>query len=400
MAPATMRWFTLISLLVLAWIAHFFVDVMIGLWPVYKSLAQLDLAKAGLIVAVGAFIGEGSQLIFGSFSDKGYRSTLIISGLVISTASAFLPYSSEYGVLFGLYLLTCIGSGCFHPSAASLMSSLDPQRRGLLMGIFASGGSLGLASSQLIFTHTFSFFEGHTYMLVIPALMLAIGLALYRLPAVNNGTTNSRQFKLNDFVGFFKKPSLRSLYFAQVANQSILWGTIFILPDALKALGHLEWVCYGGGHFFFILGGACMMVPAGYFADKYSARQVMLYAGMISAAAFYFIIYFGGLSMTVVLLCLFLLGASLALVNPVGVALGMRLEPLRTGAVSAMLMGLVWCVSEAVGPGSVGLMSNYFEDYAPVKALAVLGSLFIVQIYATICLPKTVPAVAEATVPA
>lgn len=143
-----------------------------------------------------------------------------------------------------------------------------------------------------------------------------------------------------------------------------------------------------------------MMVPAGYFADKYSARQVMLYAGMISAAAFYFIIYFGGLSMTVVLLCLFLLGASLALVNPVGVALGMRLEPLRTGAVSAMLMGLVWCVSEAVGPGSVGLMSNYFEDYAPVKALAVLGSLFIVQIYATICLPKTVPAVAEATVPA
>ena len=93
----------------------------------------------------------------------------------------------------------------------------------------------------------------------------------------------------------------------------------------------------------------------------------------------------------IVLISLFVLGATLALMNPLAVAFGTRLEPKRTGAVSAFLMGLVWCFSEALGTGGVGVMSHFFDDYAPVKALAVLGSLFIIQIYGTLCLPKEAP---------
>ena len=173
---------------------------------------------------------------------------------------------------------------------------------------------------------------------------------------------------------------MRYLYFSQIANQSLLWGTIFILPDVLKEMGHAEWICYGGGHLCFILGGACTMIPAGYLADIYSARQVLLYAGIISCVSLYFILFTGGISMTIVLIALFVLGASLGLVNPVGLALGSRLEPNRTGAISAFLMGLVWCLSEAIGPGGVGLMSTLFSDYAPVKALAILGSLFLTNL--------------------
>jgi FSR family fosmidomycin resistance protein-like MFS transporter len=385
------RWLALIPVLILLWIVHFFVDTMLGIWPVYKSMAQLDLVTAGLIVAVGAFIGEGSQLIFGSFSDKGYRKLLIMVGLLATTASAFLSYSNSYVVLFCLYLLTCLGSGCFHPAAAGLVSSLVPNRRGLLMTLFASGGSLGLASGQLIFTQTYTFFEGHTFLLALPAVALAIVLLFYRFPQIQQVPGISYKVKLSDCLGFFKKPALRTLYFSQVANQSIMWGTIFILPDALKTLGHVEWICYGGGHLFFILGGACMMVPGGYLADAYSARKVMLYAGIISCAAFYFVLFSGGISETIVLIALFVLGAFIALINPIGISLGTRLEPNHPGAISAFLMGLVWCVSEALGPGGVGLMSGWFSDYAAVKALAVLGSLFLVQIYATICLPKEEP---------
>ncbi len=382
-----MRWFSFIFLLVLLWIAHFFVDVMLGIWSVYKTLAHLDLAKAGMIVAVSALIGEGSQLIFGTFSDRGFQKTLIIAGLLATTASAFLAYSVEYVWLFVFYLMTCIGSGCFHPSAAGLVNSLMPARRGLLMAIFASGGSLGLAVSQLVFTKTHAFFEGHTYVLALPAVFLAIFFLFYRFPQVEKNP-NKQKFKISDVVKFLKKPVLRHLYFAQVANQSILWGTIFILPDALKSLGHTDWVCYGGGHLFFILGAALMMVPAGYLADAYSARRVMLYASLVACIAFYTILYFGGMSMMLVLTTLFVLGSSLALFNPVGVSLGTRFEPQHPGAISALLMGLVWCVSEAVGPGGVGLMTNWFSDYAPVKALAVLGGLFLIQIYFTFNLPQ------------
>jgi FSR family fosmidomycin resistance protein-like MFS transporter len=384
-------WVRFILLVFLICLAHFLVDTMLGIWPIYKSLAQIDIAMAGMIVAIGAFIGEGSQLFFGSFSDKGYRKLLIISGLTLAMASSFLHYSSDYAILFSLYLCTCIGSGCFHPCAASLMSSLAPSRRSLLMTIFAAGGSLGLATSQITYTKAFAFFDGRTYLLALPAIGLAFLLFFFPFPQVNHQSITSNQGKIKDFIAFFKTPSLRALYFSQVANQSILWGTIFILPDTLKVLGHAEWICYGGGHFCFIMGAALMMIPGGYLADLYSARQVMLYGGLISSIAFYFILFFGGISHTVVLGALFILGASLALMNPIAVSLGTRLEPTRSGAVSAFLMGLVWCLSEALGPGGVGVMSTLFDDYAPVKALAVLGSFFLVQIYATMCLPKKIP---------
>jgi MFS transporter, FSR family, fosmidomycin resistance protein len=389
--------FQFLPLILLVAFAHFLVDTMLGIWPIYKSMAQLDIGKAGIIVAIGAFIGEGSQLLFGSLSDKGYRKRLIIIGLIIAMASSFLAYTSHYYILFTLYLVTCIGSGCFHPCAASLMSSLVPSRRSLLMAIFAAGGSLGLATSQLSYNAVYSFFDGHSFLLVLPALVLAIILSLLSFPSVPSKGPHSSKINFKDFGDFFKNRSLRALYFSQVANQSIMWGTIFILPDALRVLGYSDWICYGGGHFCFIMGAACMIIPGGYLCDLFSPRQVMLYGGMLSCAAFYFILFTGGISLTILLVSLFILGSTLALMNPIAVALGSKLEPNRTGTVSAFLMGLVWCVSEALGPGGVGALATFFDDYAPIKALAVLGSLFIVQTYALFLLPKEVSAVAMQT---
>jgi FSR family fosmidomycin resistance protein-like MFS transporter len=384
------RWLAIIPLLLLLWIAHFMVDMMLGIWPIYKSIAQLDIAKAGIIVAIGAFIGEGSQIVFGSLSDRGYRKLFIIVGLLITGFGSLFAYFTGYSALFALYLLICIGSGCFHPSAVSLIGALSAERRGMLMTIFASGGSLGLASSQLIFQHVYHAYEGYTILLAIPSIAIAILLIIYRFTQAAP-TLTTHKGRITDFVDFFKSPALTALYFSQVANQSILWGTIFILPDALKALGYNSWICHGGGHLCFILGGACMMIPGGILADKYSPKRVLLYAGFIGFATFYFILFSEGISNMAILSALFLLGASLALVNPIAISYGIRFAPERGGAISAFLMGLVWCVSESLGPGGVGLLTTFFSDYASIKALAILGSLFLIQIYATICLPTEEP---------
>jgi len=379
----------LIPLLLLAWSGHFLVDVMLGIWPVYKSLAQIDLAKAGLIAAGGAFIGEGSQLLFGSLSDKGYRHLCIIFGILMAMASVLLAYTTVIGLLFVLYMTTCIGSGCFHPSAASLVNTMVPSKRGILMTIFASGGSLGLACSQLIFTHSYRAFDGQTIWLALPLVVLVVILAIYWPSREHNGMSKSlHKPKFSDYISYFKIPVLRSLYLSQVANQTLYWGMVFILPDVLKSLGHPDWICYGVGHFCFILGGALMMVPGGYLADRYSPRLLMLVLGVLGSICFYIVLLFGGVSMMLVLPVLFILGACLGVMNPVAVSFGVRLVPHSPGAISAFLMGLVWCVSEALGPGGVGLMSKMFTDYAPVKALAILGLFFLVQIYHTLLLPK------------
>lgn len=375
--------------LILLCTGHFFLDFMLGIWPVYKMMMQFDLAKAGLIVAVGAFIGEGSQLIFGTLSDKGYRKHLILFGITAAASSAFLAFSKDYTLLFGLYLATCLGSGAFHPTAAGLVNSLVPAKRGLFMSIFAAAGSLGLASSQLIFSYTFEKMDGNTAVLIIPSVCLVLGCLFYTFPRLKQQEgAGHGKVSLKDFVTFFKRDDLRCLYISQVANQTLLWGMIFMLPNVLHTLGHLEWVCFGGGHMCLILGCACMVIPAGYLADRYSARSVMIYATWIAGISFYLILMSGGFSMFLVLPLLFILGASMGLVNPIAVSLGNRLVPEKPGTISAFLMGLVWCVSEAMGPGGAGWLSTFFTDYAPVKAMAVLGCFFWLGIYATYRLPK------------
>jgi len=380
----------LMSLILLVCFGHFFVDVMLGIWPVYKSLAQIDLAQAGLIAAGGAFIGEGSQLFFGSMSDKGYRHVCIMLGIFLAAAAVFLSSATSLVLLFIFFMITCIGSGCFHPSAASLMNTIVPSKRNILMAIFASGGSLGLACSQLIFMKTYTGTGGQTIWLVLPILLLIVALFFFWPGHENSGKIyqENPKPKIKEYLSFFKHPVLRSLYISQVANQSLYWGMIFILPDALKTLGHPDWICFGMGHFCFVLGGALMMIPGGLLADRYSPRALMLVLGFLGMICFYVILLFGAYSMWLILPTLVILGSCLAIMNPIAVSFGVKLMPQSPGAVSAFLMGLVWCVSEALGPGGVGVMSKLFTDYAPVKALAILGTLFIIQIYNTILLPK------------
>ena len=96
----------MISLFMVVWLGHFFVDVMLGIWPVYKSLAQIDLAQAGFIAAGGAFIGEGSQLFFGALSDRGYRNYCLLFGLAMAAAALLLAKTTSISLLFLFFMVT------------------------------------------------------------------------------------------------------------------------------------------------------------------------------------------------------------------------------------------------------------------------------------------------------
>lgn len=377
-----------LSALVL-WLSHFCVDVMIGFWPIYKTMANLDLAYAGLISAGCALAGEGMQLVFGSLSDRGYRKYLIMGGLLFTASSSLLAYTQNYALLSLFFFFTCLGSGAFHPSAASLVGKLSPSRKGFFITLFASGGALGLAFSQLIFSNSLYFFEGRLVLFALPIIALTLWIFVTPLGGITE--TPKRPEKWVDFdkiKEFFSRRDLSLLYISQVCNQSLFWGFIFLLPDVLTTRGYESWVSFGLGHLCFIIGGAVMMVPAGYLADKYSSKSVIFAATMISFILFYTFLYFPFLPIPVLLSLLFILGASLGVVNPVSVALGNRLAADNPGLVSAFLMGLVWCVSEGIGQAGGGFLTKFFIDDAPAKALAVLGIIFFVALLTIIRLPS------------
>ena len=133
-----------------------------------------------------------------------------------------------------------------------------------------------------------------------------------------------------------------------------------------------------------------MMIPAGYLADYYSSRSVILGATTIAMILFYFMLANPFLGDWTILLLLFLIGALLGAINPVTVAFGTDLAPNHKGLVSAFLMGLVWCVSEAIGQIGGGFLAANFIDDAPAKALAVMGVIFLFGIAIALQLPRKV----------
>lgn len=381
------------------WMGHFMVDFMIGTWAIYKTLAGLDLAIAGIISGVAAFIGEGMQIVFGPLSDKGHRKKLILGGILFTCAGALLAYFTNYWILGSLFLIVCIGSGAFHPSAVSLIGSLTQKRKALFITLFASGGSLGLAASQLIFAKAYLTLDGQTIFLILPSLVLIMAVFYFGLAGQETQST-SKKIEFKTLFSFFKRRDLRLLYIAQVCSQALLWGTIFLLPDVLLCRQYDSWVCLGGGHLFFVLGAAMMVVPSGYLADKYSPRLVV--GGTLSLAmiCFYIFLFNPHLSPVLLVVLVFLLGSFLGVANPIIVAMGNRLVPDKPGMVSAFLLGLAWCVAEGLGQAGGGLLTKFFVDDAPAKALSILGVLFIVGITAIykssetdILEPSLVPAV-------
>jgi len=379
------------------WLAHFCVDFMIGIWPVYKTIAHLDLAKTGLIAGLCAFIGEGLQILFGALSDKGYRRRLIMLGMFATTGCAFLAYAESYWVLGLMLLMTCLGSGAFHPAAVGLVGSLSAKHKGLLITLFASGGTLGLALSQLVYSQCYTSLSGHTVFLALPTLLLIGGILAYKLAIPSQGPVQyGGKIELKQFFALFRVKNIPTLYFSQVCSQTVIWGTIFLLPDILVTRGHADWVCFGGGHLCFILGGAMMMVPSGLLADRYSCKNVIFTATLIGFSLLYFMLMSPLLSGGMTMVVLFLMGSTMLIVNPVVITFGNRLVPTHPGMVSGCLMGMALCLAEGLGMGGGGLLTKLFDEDAPAKALSILGLFYIASLLLIACLPHSAEIDAEA----
>ena len=291
-------------------------------------------------------------------------------------------------IFFFIYLITCIGSGAFHPTAVAITGSLTQHRKGLFVTIFASGGALGLALSHIIFTGWHKHLDFSTFWLMIPAVLLVLFTSLFSIPGASHQPAQSgRRYGLTELKRLFHCRELKILYFSQVCIQSIYWGTIFLLPDVLQSKGYPEWICFGCGHFAFIIGGALMMVPGGYLSDRFSARSVLLISNSLGSVIFYLFLISSQLPIFGVLLMLMIMGASLGIASPVAIALGNRIMPSRPGLVSAFLMGMVWCVAEWLGPGGGGMLTKVFSNNGPVMSLSILGVLFFGGTLLTALLP-------------
>lgn len=356
-----------LSLLALA-CGHFAVDCSTGVWPVFKTLAHLDLARAGLIATAAGMAGNGLQIVFGVLADGGRRKALLLCGVGLAGAVTFLPFAGSYPAMFALVLATYLGSAAFHPSATGAAATIARARTGLTIGLFMAGGYLGYALSQIVFSSTFAAAPHLTpALLVLPALgAAAIASWVPSPPAGRRAPAGETWAALRPHAA-----RLAALFAVQVFTTGINLSLVFLLPDLLQARGAPAWMVRGGGHFALVAGGCLSLLPAGHAADRWGARRVLVVANVASFALLVALLARGSAS-AVDLALVALFGGCNGVNNVVAVAEGNRTLPGRTSAASALLMGTPWCLA-ALGPSLAGLLADPARGGTPGRALAWLS---------------------------
>ncbi len=356
----TTAWWTLLALAG----AHAAVDCCSGIWPVFKTLAQLDIVAAGLIATIGSMTGNGLQIVFGLLADRGWRKRLIVAGVAVAGAVTFAPWAvRSYPAMGALVLATNVGSAAFHPSATGAAASLSRRRVGFMIALFLSGGYLGYALSQVLFSAVYESAQGLTPVIALLPLAMAAAIAVGMPTTGQVRPKGSVEWRtLRGHLG-----SLAPLFAVQTLAGAVNISLVFLLPDLLVSRGAAPWIVRGGGHFALIAGGALSLIPAGQASDRWSARHMLVFANLTTALALGLLLLSRSAS-PLDLLVVTAVGAFNGINNIAAVAEGNRLLPGQASAVSALLMGLPWCVA-ALGPVVAGVLADPARGGTPAGAL-------------------------------
>jgi MFS transporter, FSR family, fosmidomycin resistance protein len=370
-----------VSLAALA-LGHLAVDLFTAIWPVYKTVAQLDLVRAGLIATAASFIGNGMQVVFGVLADRGFTKLLLVGGALLAGSVCLVPYTSNYTLLFVLVALTSLGSAAFHPSGTGAAGALSSTRTGMFVALFLAGGYLGYGSSQLLFTSVYRATGGATAILLPISVLAALALTRFAPPAVSRVLTLATWFRT-----VRAHASRLSLLFAvQVFAATINITLIFLLPDLLLSRGAPRWMIEGGGHLALVLGSCSALVPAGYASDRLGTRRVLLFVNLFTGILLLLVLW-ERLSPLAMLPLLAAFGACNSSNSVVCVAEGSRILPGQTSGVSALLMGLPWCFS-AFGPVISASLAEPSSGGTPASALHWMALCIPVTLSLCLLLPR------------
>lgn len=385
-------------------VAHTMVDFMgTSVWPVYKTLAGLDVTKAGWIATIIGMSGTALQPLFGLIADRFGPRRVILLGVLLTSFALLLGPLADYQsaldrrlpTLFGLsgfYLVVFVilaagrlGQDMFHPSGAGLAGSFSSRRGSMFLAVFIAMGSVGFGLSQIVFRSVYNNFGHHTEILLIPAAILWVFVWLRCRPAE---APYSERISLIGSLHSLRPVARQILVLFLILSISsgVLTGLFFLMPEFAQERGYPAWIGQGGAFGLIVFGATVFMVPMGHLADRIGRRRTLIAMMILSAMSYHAIVRLPLPAPAFVLLCI-VGGAFLGTVNPLGVAFGQRIAPPKNmSIVSAVLMGWAWCLG-SIAPSIVGELYQYLDHNAS-KTLELLGSANVLMVMIGFLLPK------------
>lgn len=374
--------------------AHAMVDCFSSAWSIFKTLAGLDLAFAGLLATIGSLIASIMQPIFGAVADHGYRRRFVLLGCVlasfmmllgpISMTDDFMHSTFGYALMFFVILVGWLGVGMFHPSGVSLAGDTLGARRSTVVALFVACGMMGLSSGHLLFSFLFLELDRHTEILMIP--MGLVVLWVWRWCRVTESRPRGG-VGIRSLTGRLTQVPIRliPLWVILVMISAHQQGMIFLMPDLAIERGFGEFYVRGGAFGAFIVGAAVMAVPVGHLADRFGRRRVIILCLLLCTPLHFVVVMTTGVPAWLCLPMLFLVGGLAGAAGPVGVAHGQHLLPGHVSLISGLLMGFAWAAASPI-QWTVGSLAKQ-PAWGPSGALVWLGASLVIAVVSACFVP-------------
>ena len=383
--------------------SHFYQLALPPLFPHLKEAFAVSYTELGTLMTVFYVSSGVAQTAAGFLVDRFPARTVLLSGLALLCAAIMLMgFAPAFWMLFPLVVLAGLGNSVFHPADLSILTaSVRRTRHGRAYGFHTLGGNLGYALAPIVMVGL-ALELGWRSALVVAG---AGGLVLFLLLLLNRHL----------FLDAQEEASPLPVSPAEEAGQEApAWRRPFaaVRHGFAPLLSAPVWLCFA---FFVLLSGATIglqsFFPAlmdqvyglpvaegapllsvflfgasggvllgGFLAERVGARhQVVIAAGLASAAAFFVAISLG-------LFPAALLGVPFALAGIlVGLTMPSRDMLVReTAAASARgrVFGFVYSgldVGAAAAPLIVGLLLDHGNPRTALWLIAALLLLAIVS---------------------
>lgn len=355
-----------------------YANALTPILPVVIEQFGLSMTQAGLLTTLRMLSGQVSQPLYGFLGDRLGRRWLLGLGPLLTVALMGLAgWAPTYAALLLCVVLAGVGSASFHPQGAAVAGQASGRRHGLGMGIFLSGGIIGVAITPWLVVPLVSRWGLRaTLLAAVPGLLIGALLwtregGLPQVHAVGRGT-----WKVD--LGRSAKPLV--LLLAIAACRTVMESSmITFLPVLMRQRG---FSLMGAGAilsaFLLCIGGASVL--GGYLGDRWDPRRVI---GVTLVLGIPFLQ--GALRAEGALMVAFWIvsGVLLLCSSSLNVALAQRLAPDHAGTASSLMSGV------GLGLGGVGatLAGRLADAVGLVAAFQWLSWLPLVPAVLALLLP-------------
>lgn len=315
--------------------------MLAALLPTFQTRFGSSETQLAVLVATLSFSASVTQPVFGALADRLGRRLVGALGVITSSALlSLMGVTQSVWLLFGLLLVGGLGSAAFHPSGTSMARAAASSTKGLAIGIFSAGGTVGLAFGPLLIgIFVINDALRYTPWLMLPGLL--VGGLLYLLAPPQERSPRDNRPKLFDarlFAGPVGTLCLAGI-FRSVAWVTLLNGAPLLLvqergvsPSSPTIFWTLTAFSFFGG-----MGG----ILAGLLERRLGRETLITGSMLLALAPLYalFLVPTGGFwYFTSVALAGALVNGGL----PLMVVTAQDLAPHAMGTASGMLMGLTW----------------------------------------------------------